>query len=119
MIRLHHDEKIVGAFEVKKSSHGIGVFYITNLGICFESRKHGVVVEAGFEVLRSYNAVKKDVFRIVWDTLNNERFSYEIKVNSAEEVLTVYKDANGKYAASMTETQALRSKHVSEPRTAK
>lgn len=114
MIRLHRDEKISGAFEVKKSSHGSGVFYITDFGTYFESRRYGIVVEAGFELLRSYSAVKKDVFQIVWNSQSGERFSYEIKVDSAEEVMAVYKDANRKYAGSMTEIQALRSDHAIE-----
>ena len=114
MIRLHRDEKIVGAFEVKKSPHGGGVFYITDFGACFESRRYGIVVEAGFERLRSYSAVRKDVFQIVWSSQNNERFSYEMEVDSAEEVMASYKDANSRYAWSMTEIQALRSGHAAK-----
>lgn len=117
MIQLHNGEKIAKAFEVKKSVHGKGVFYITNYGVYFESQKHGMVIKVGFEWLKSYNAVKKDTFQIVWSTQNSERFSYEIKIDSAEEVMTVYKDANKEYAKSMTEIQALKSKHnVSDSR---
>lgn len=112
MIQLHNDEKIVKAFEVKKSAHGSGVFYITDFGVYFESRRRGIVVEVGFELLRSYSAVKKDIFQIVWSMQNNERFRYEMKVDFADEIATVYKDANKKYAESMTEIQALRSKHI-------
>ena len=112
MMQMHADEKIIKAFEVKKSTHGGGVFYITNLGVYFESLRYGMVVETGFELLRSYNAVKKNVFQIVWSAQNNERFSYEIKVGSAEEVMTVCKDANTEYARSMTEIQVLKSEHT-------
>lgn len=112
MIQLHNDEKIIKAFEVKKSVHGSGVFYITGFGVYFESRKYGIVVEVGFELLKTYNVIKKDIFQIVWCTQNNERFRYEIKVDSADEVMIVYKDANEKYAESMTEIQALKSKHI-------
>lgn len=118
MIQLRSDEKIAKAFEVTKSAHGSGVFYITDLGTYFESCRYGTVVEAGFDMLRSYNAVKGNVFQIVWDAQNNERFSYEIKVDSAEEVMAVCKDANAEYARSMTETQALRSERAVEYRTA-
>jgi len=111
MIRLRNDEKIIKAFEVKKSTHGSGVFYITSFGVYFESQKHGMVIEADFELLRSYNAIKKDIFQIVWNAQNNERFRYEIKVDSADEVMTSYKDANKEYSESATEIQALKSKH--------
>ncbi len=111
MIRLHVDERIIKAFEVKKSAHGSGVFYITNFGVCFESRKYGMVIEAGFEMLRSYNAIKKDAFQIVWSTQSSERFRYEIRVDSADKVMASYKAANKEYAESMTEIQALRSRH--------
>lgn len=113
MIQLHNGEKIVKAFEVKKSVHGKGVLYITNYGVYFESQKYGMVIEVGFEWIRSYNAVMKNTFQIVWSTQNNERFRYEVKVNSAE-VITVYRDVNKKYAESMTEIQALKSKHKVE-----
>lgn len=92
MIKLHNDEKIVKAFEVKKSIHGKGTLYITNYGVYFESQKHGLVIEVGFEWLRSYNAIKKNIFQIVWSTQNNERFHYEINVNSTE-AITAYRDA--------------------------
>lgn len=111
MIQLQNGEKIAKAFEVKKSVHGKGVFYITNYGVYFESQKHGMVVEVGFEWLKSYNAVKKDTFQIVWSTQDKDRFSYEVKVDSAEEVMTVYKDANKEYAETMTEIQAFKSRH--------
>jgi hypothetical protein len=112
MIQLNNGEKIVKTFEVKKSTHGKGVFYITNYGIYFESQKHGMVIEVSFEWLRSYNVMKKNTFQIVWNTQTNERFSYEVKVDSAEEVRTVYRNANKEYAESMTEIQALKSKHT-------
>lgn len=112
MIQLHSDEKITKAFEVKKSVHGKGIFYITNYGVCFESQKHGIVIKIDFERLKSYNAVKRDIFQIVWNTQNNDRFRYEVKVNSAEEIMIAYGDANRRYAESMTETQALKSKHA-------
>ena len=110
MIQLHNDEKIVKAFEVKKSIHGKGVLYITNHGVYFESQKYGMIIEVGFEWLRSYNIIKKNVFQIVWSTQNNERFRYEVNVNSIE-VMTAYSDANKEYAESVTEIQALKLKH--------
>ena len=112
MIHLHGDEKIAKAFEVRKSSHGSGVFYITNFGVYFESRVYGLVVEAGFESLRSYCAARKGVFQIVWSAQGGERFRYEIRVDSAEEVAAAYRDANKEHAESMTEIQALRAKRA-------
>jgi glycyl-tRNA synthetase alpha subunit len=111
MIQLHNDEKIAKVFEVKKSIHGKGAFYITNYGVCFESQKHGMVIKVGFERLKSYSAVRKDTFQIVWNTQNNDRFRYEMIVNSAEEIMTVYRNVNKEYSESMTEIQALKSKY--------
>jgi hypothetical protein len=110
MMQLHNDERIVKAFEVKKSIHGKGALYITNHGVYFESQKHGMVIEVGFEWLRSYNVTKKNIFQIVWNTQNNERFRYEVNINSIE-VMIAYRDANKEYAESMTEIQALSSKY--------
>lgn len=87
------------------------MFYITNYGVYFESQNHGTVIKVGFEWLKSYNAVKRDTFQIVWNTQENDRFRYEVKVDSAEEIMTTYRNVNEKYAESMTEIQALKSKH--------
>ncbi len=111
-IQLHNDKKIAKSFEVKKSIHGKGVFYITNYGVYFESQKHGIVIEVNFERLKSYNAVKKDTFQIVWNTQNDDRFKYEVKVDSAEEIMTAYRNVNDRYAESMTEIQVLKLKHM-------
>lgn len=107
MIQLQNNERIIKAFTVKKSAHGSGVFYITNFGVYFETQRYGIIIEVNFKLLRSYNAIKKDIFQIVWNIKNGERVKYEITVDSANEVMTVYKDANDEYAESMTEIQIL------------
>lgn len=111
-IQSHNDEKIIKAFEVKKSIHGKGIFYITNYGIYFESQKHGIIIKIDFEWLKSYNTIKKNTFQIVWDTQNNNRFKYEMKVKSAEEIMLAYRDANNEYAESITEIQVLKTKYI-------
>ncbi|QLH09297.1 GRAM domain-containing protein [Candidatus Nitrosotenuis sp. DW1] len=112
MMQLYDDEKIIKTFEVKKSIHGKGILHITNYGVCFESQKYGIVIKVNFEQLKSYNAIKKNIFQIVWNEYNNNRFIYEVVVNSAKEIMTAYMDVNKEYADAMTEIQALKLKHI-------
>lgn len=109
MIHLHHKEKISNIFEIKNRIHGKGIFYITNYGVYFESRKHGMIIMISFEQMKTYNVVKKNIFQIVWETESNDRFIYEISSNSVKEIMIAYQDSNNKYAKSMTEIQAFKS----------
>lgn len=108
MIRLKVNEKVVKAFEVKKSSHGRGIFYITNRGVYLETQQKGLVLELPFEILKTYKETAKDTFRIEWEQ-NGSRLHYEFKVQgSAREVFDSYFFANNEFARSVSEIDALR-----------
>lgn len=45
MIALKQGEKVRTSVEVNKSKHGKGVFYVSNLGVSFETQKHGIIID--------------------------------------------------------------------------
>ncbi|MFY9301252.1 MAG: hypothetical protein WAO91_08700 [Candidatus Nitrosotenuis sp.] len=94
-------------FEVKASSHGKGMLYVTSLGIAFESLRYGLVLDLSFEWLRSYVATKNDRFEIIWDTWQGERFRYAFKLESGRRAASTYAIANSQYAGSVSETESL------------
>ena len=108
MIQLSTNEKIARAFEVKASSHGRGILYITSFGIAFESLKYGLVLDVSFEWLRSYAATKNDRFELVWDTPRGERFRYAFKLECGGHAADTYSIANKQYANSVSEIESLK-----------
>jgi hypothetical protein len=110
MIEPKRGEKIIKVFEIKKSHHGKGLFYITNLGVYFETYKNGLVLNLSFEALKAYNNTKA-AFRIEWEQ-NDQRYHYEFCVSgSAKEVFIAYSDANREFSESSSEVDALKKKH--------
>lgn len=110
MIPLARNERVVKVFEVKASNHGRGTLYITSFGVAFESQKYGLVLDISFEWLRSYNAPKKDRFRLVWDTQDGQRFGYTFKIDSGRSVANAYNVANQQYANSVSAPASLSDK---------
>lgn len=100
MINLLQGEEILKAFEVKKSPHGKGLFYVTNFRVVLETRTYGTVIDLQYQVLRNYKSIGKDCFRIEWADGNN-RWYYQFKIHgSAKQVYEIYAIANSKFARS-------------------
>lgn len=111
MINLRSGEKIVKAFEIKKSLHGKGVFYITNFGVCLETRKNGLILDLPFEALKTYKDTSKDSFRIEWEQ-KEHRLHYEFNViGSTREVFDTYTIANKQFSQSISEVEALKHRY--------
>ncbi len=110
MILLSPNEKIAKAFEVRASSHGRGILYITSFGVAFESLKYGLVLDVSFEWIRSYLAPKNNKFELVWDTPQHERFRYAFKLESGGHAVSAYAMANKQYADAISEITSLKTK---------
>jgi hypothetical protein len=101
MIELRDGERIVKAFEVKKSPHGQGLFYITNFGVYLETQKNGLVLDLPFEVLKSFKDTGKDSFRIDWEQ-DGRRLYYEFKVKVfSKEIFDAYATTNKAFSCSV------------------
>ena len=86
MIALKNGEDIMNSFETK-SKLGNGILYITNLGIVFEVKTKGLVLELPFTILRTFEVKKKNVLILSWDEPDkSQRFSFECKVEHAKAV---------------------------------
>lgn len=108
MIDLKIGEKITKAFEVKKSLHGKGVFYITNFGVYLETQRNGLILNLPFEILKAYKNTDRNSFRIEWEQ-GEHRLYYEFEVKgSAKEVFDTYNTVNKDFACSVSEVDALR-----------
>lgn len=98
MINLLQGEEILKAFEIKKSPHGKGLFYITNLRVVLETRDYGTIIDLQYQTLRNYKNIDKDCFRIEWINGNN-RWYYQFKIHgSSKQVYEIYAIANSKFA---------------------
>jgi hypothetical protein len=112
MINLGLGEKILKAFEIKKSFHGKGIFYITNFRVYLETQMHGMILDLSFEILKTYKNIGRDSFRIEWEQ-DNHRLYYKFKVQgSAKEVFDVYAIANKEFSCSISESDALKQRHL-------
>jgi hypothetical protein len=111
MIDLKVGEKIAKAFEVKKSLHGKGIFYITNFGVYLETQRNGLVLNLPFEILKTYKNTDRNSFRIEWEQ-EEHRLYYEFEVEgSTKEVFDTYNIVNKKFACSVSEADALRQRY--------
>ena len=98
MIDLDTEERILQAFEVKKSPHGKGVLYITNLRVLLETQLYDIVLNLPFDIMRTYKNTDRNSFRIEW-VEGDFRWHYELKTQrSAKEVFEVYTIANKEFS---------------------
>lgn len=103
MISLKNDEKIMNSFDVK-SRLGNGILYITNLGIVFETKTKGLILELSFTILRTFGAKKKNILLLSWDEQDkSQRFSFECKVEHAKAVENEIQLANQEFARKISD----------------
>lgn len=95
---MQSDEKIKNSFEIIASPHGRGQFYITNMGVYFDSLTYGRVLNLGFDVIVRYD-VQGHKFRIDW-TDNNTKLYYVMTAPSSKQIFSAYQSANEEYAQS-------------------
>ncbi|CAE6485801.1 hypothetical protein [Candidatus Nitrosotenuis uzonensis] len=99
MISLKNGEKITKSFDAK-SKLGNGILYITNLGIVFEAKMKGLILELPFTILRTFEAKKKNILLLSWDEPDkSQRFSLECKVEHAKAVENEIQLANQEFAS--------------------
>jgi hypothetical protein len=98
MLSLKNGETITKSFEAK-SKFGNGILYITNLGIVFEAKTKGQILELPFTILRTFEAKKKNILILSWDESDkSQRFSFECKVEHAKAVENEIQLANQEFA---------------------
>lgn len=98
MISLKNGETITKSFDAK-SKLGNGILYITNLGIVFETKAKGLILELPFAILRTFEAKKKNTLLLCWDEPDNShRFSFECNVEHAKAVENEIQLANQEFA---------------------
>lgn len=98
MISLKNGEIIVKSFDAK-SKLGNGILYITNLGIVFETKTKGLILDLPFTLLRTLQAKKKNTLILSWDESDkSQRFSFECKVEHAKAVENDIQLANQEFA---------------------
>lgn len=98
MISLKNGEIIIKSFDAK-SRLGNGILYVTNLGIVFEAKTNGLILELPFSILRTFEAKKKNTLLLSWDELDkSQRFSFECKVEHAKAVENEIQLANQEFA---------------------
>lgn len=98
MISLKKGETITKSFDAK-SKLGNGMLYTTNLGIVFETKSKGLILEIPFTILRTFEAKKKDILLLSWDEPDkSQRFSFECKVEHAKAVENEIHLANQEFA---------------------
>ncbi len=99
MICLKNTEGIIKSFDAK-SKLGNGILYITNLGIMFEAKMKGLILELPFTILRTFEAKKKNIIIMSWDEPDkSQRFSFECKVDHAKAVENEIQLANQEFAS--------------------
>lgn len=102
MISLKNGEVIVKSFDAK-SKLGNGLLYITNLGIVFETKSKGFILELPFTMLRTFEAKKRNALLLSWDEPDkSQRFSFECKVEHAKAVENEIQLANQEFARKTT-----------------
>ena len=98
MISLKNGETLTKSFDVK-SKLGNGILYITNLGIVFEAKSKGLILELPFAILRTFEAKKKNILILSWDEQDkSQRFSFECKVEHAKAAEHEIQLANQEFA---------------------
>lgn len=98
MISLDAGEKVLNSFD-GKSKLGNGILYITNLGIVFESKMKGLILDLPFTILRTFEAKKKNILILSWDEPDkSQRFSFECNVEHAKAVENKIHLANQEFA---------------------
>ncbi|MFY9299891.1 MAG: hypothetical protein WAO91_01705 [Candidatus Nitrosotenuis sp.] len=98
MISLKNGETVTKCFDAK-SKLGNGILYITNLGIVFEAKMKGLILELPFQILRTFEAKKKNILLLSWDEPDkSQRFSFECKVEHAKAVENEIQLANQEFA---------------------
>ena len=98
MISLKNGEEIMKSFDAK-SKLGNGILYVTNLGIVFEAKSRGLILELPFTILRTFEAKKKDTIILSWDEPDkSQRFGFECKVEYAKAVENEIQLANSEFA---------------------
>lgn len=98
MISLKNGETIIKSFDAK-SKLGNGILYITNLGIVFEAKWKGLVLELPFTILRTFKAKKRNILLLSWDEPDkSQRFIFECKVEHAKAVENEIQLANQEFA---------------------
>jgi len=98
LIALKNGENIMNSFETK-SKLGNGILYITNLGIVFEAKTKGLILELPFTILRTFEAKKKNVLILSWDEPDkSQRFSFECKIEHAKAAENEIQLANQDFA---------------------
>lgn len=98
MITLKYGESITNSFEAK-SRLGNGILYSTNLGIVFEAKSKGLILDLPFTILRTFEAKKKNILILSWDEPDkSQRFSFECKVEHAKAVENEIQVANSEFA---------------------
>jgi len=98
MICLKNTERIIKSFDAK-SKLGNGILYVTNLGIVFEAKTKGLILELSFTILRTFEAKKKNVLILSWDEPDKaQRFSFECKVEHAKAAEHEIQLANQEFA---------------------
>lgn len=97
MIALKNGEDIMNSFETK-SKLGNGMLYITNLGVVFEAKTKGLILELPFTILRTFEAKKKNILILSWDEPDkSQRFSFECKIEHAKAVENEIQLANQEF----------------------
>ena len=88
----------MNSFETK-SKLGNGILYVTNLGIVFEAKTKGLILELPFTILRTFEAKKKNVLILSWDEPDkSQRFSFECKIEHANAAENEIQLANQDFA---------------------
>ena len=98
LIALKNGENIMNSFETK-SKLGNGILYVTNLGIVFEAKTRGLILELPFTILRTFEVKKKNVLILSWDEPDkSQRFIFECKVEHAKAAENEIQLANQNFA---------------------
>jgi hypothetical protein len=98
VITLKNGEIITKSFDAK-SRLGNGILYITNLGIVFEAKTKGLILELPFTILRTFEVKKKNILLLSWDEPDkSQRFSFECKVEHAKSAEHEIQLANQEFA---------------------
>ena len=98
MISLKNGEAITKSFDAK-SKLGNGILHVTNLGIVFETKTKGLILELPFAILRTFEAKKKNTLILSWDEPDkSQRFRFECNVEHAKAVENEILLANQEFA---------------------
>lgn len=99
MISLPAGARVVRFYEAEMPKEGRGILYLLSSGLLFEKKGKGARFECGFDILASFEAVKKDRLRVAIRTAEGQR-TVDFKIGLARQVEYDISQASVEYAGS-------------------